>query len=169
MPCIHIAGDPSSPTESFNEKEFLGNGEWPVGPSSVSPGSVPIPSPPEEGVDNAPKMVYKMSAKPRGIGNITDCRLHCILTTIKQFPGVVINNKYFTCGMKDRVGTDRDADSLTRLFTSLGFYTNRYDNLKGKDMRAKLQVLYAFISRCYTVAGCIVLVVALNFSCCPAK
>ncbi len=52
----------------------------------------------------------------------------------------MINNKYFTCGMKDRVGTDRDADSLTKLFTHLGFYTNRYDNLKGKDMREKLQV-----------------------------
>ena len=28
-------------------------------------------------------------------------------------------------------GTDRDAESLTRLFIHLGFYTNRYDNLKG--------------------------------------
>ena len=42
--------------------------------------------------------------------------------------------------MKDRVGTDRDADSLTKLFTQLGFYTNRYDNLKGKEMRSRLQV-----------------------------
>ena len=42
--------------------------------------------------------------------------------------------------MKDRVGTDRDADSLTQLFTHLGFYTNRYNNLKGKDMKGTLQV-----------------------------
>lgn len=42
--------------------------------------------------------------------------------------------------MKDRVGTDRDADSLTKLFMYLGFYTNRYDNLKGKEMRGTLQV-----------------------------
>lgn len=42
--------------------------------------------------------------------------------------------------MKDRVGTDRDADSLTRLFMHLGFYTNRYNNLKGKVMRETLQV-----------------------------
>ena len=51
--------------------------------------------------------------------------------------------------MKDRVGTDRDADSLTRLFIHLGFYTNRYDNLKGKEMRGTLQVctLYKFLIR----------------------
>ncbi len=54
--------------------------------------------------------------------------------------GIVINNKHFTCGMKDRVGTDRDADSLTKLFTHLGFYTNRYDDLKGKKMREILEV-----------------------------
>ena len=42
--------------------------------------------------------------------------------------------------MKDRVGTDRDADSLVRLFLYLGFYTNRYDDLTGTDMRRRLQV-----------------------------
>lgn len=60
------------------------------------------------------------------------------------FVGILINNKYFTCGMKDRVGTDRDADSLTKLFVHLGFYTNRFDNLKGKEMRGKLQVSIFF-------------------------
>ena len=69
-------------------------------------------SPPPEGVDNIPKLVYKMNARPRGVG-------------------IVINNRNFTCGMKDRVGTDKDADSLVRLFKYLGFYTNRYDNLNG--------------------------------------
>lgn len=29
------------------------------------------------------------------------------------------------------LGTDKDAESLTRLFIYLGFYTNRFDNLKG--------------------------------------
>ena len=42
--------------------------------------------------------------------------------------------------MKDRVGTDRDADALFDLFIKLGFYTNRFDNLKGREMRGKLQV-----------------------------
>ena len=55
-------------------------------------------------------------------------------------PGLIINNKHFTCNMKDRVGTDRDADSLVKLFLYLGFYTNRYDDLKGTDMRRRLQV-----------------------------
>jgi len=55
-------------------------------------------------------------------------------------PGLIINNKHFTCGMKDRVGTERDADALMKLFIYLGFYTNRYDDLKGRDMRRKLQV-----------------------------
>ena len=54
--------------------------------------------------------------------------------------GIVINNKHFTCGMKDRVGTDRDADALTKLFINLGFYTNRYDDLRGRDMKKKLRV-----------------------------
>ena len=59
----------SSPTESISEQEFLGNGKWPVGPApSASPESISIPSPPTEGVDHAPKLVYKMSAKPRGVG-----------------------------------------------------------------------------------------------------
>lgn len=78
-PTLHImyctAGSLSSPTESLSEREFLGNGEWPVGPAaSVSPGSISIPSPPVEGVDNATKMVYKMSARPRGIGIYYVCQ-----------------------------------------------------------------------------------------------
>ena len=54
--------------------------------------------------------------------------------------GLIINNKHFTCGMKDRVGTERDAEALTKLFIHLGFYTNRYDDLRGRDMHKKLQV-----------------------------
>ena len=61
-----------------------------------------------------------MNARPRGVG-------------------IVINNRNFTCGMKDRVGTDKDADSLVRLFKYLGFYTNRYDNLNGSQMHQKMK------------------------------
>ena len=54
--------------------------------------------------------------------------------------GVIINNKHFTVNMKDRVGSDRDAESLVRLFLHLGFNTNRYDDLKGAEMRRRLKV-----------------------------
>ncbi len=54
--------------------------------------------------------------------------------------GIVINNKHFTCGMKDRVGTDKDAEALTKLFIKLGFYTNRYDDLTGREMKKRLRV-----------------------------
>ena len=59
-----------------------------------------------------------------------------------SFPlaGLIINNKHFTCNMKDRVGAEWDADSLEKLFVRLGFYTNRYDNLTGAEMRRKLEV-----------------------------
>ncbi len=63
--------------------------------------------------------------------------------------GIVINNKRFTCGMKDRVGTDRDAEALSKLFINLGFYTNRYDNLRGKDMKRKLKVRQVCVC-CYS-------------------
>lgn len=53
---------------------------------------------------------------------------------------IIINNRNFTCGMKDRVGTNKDAENLTRLFVYLGFHTNRYDNLKGRDFKKRLQV-----------------------------
>ena len=61
-------------------------------------------------------------------------------TDSSSVAGIIINNKHFTCGMKDRVGTDKDAEGLTKLFVHLGFYTNRYDNLKGKDFRKRLRV-----------------------------
>ena len=82
---------------------------------------LPSPAPPQEGTDAGRKDVYKMSSKPRGMA-------------------IVINNKNFTCGMKDRVGTDRDAENLTKLLIWLGFFTNRYDNLTGKEMHRRLQV-----------------------------
>lgn len=104
-----------------NQLELTGNGEWPFGMATAQTGAaVAPPPPPQEGTDHAPKIVYRMSSRPRGIG-------------------LVINNKHFTCGMKDRVGTDRDADSLVKLFIYLGFYTNRYDDLTGKAMHQKLQ------------------------------
>lgn len=60
---------PPIPAEA--ERELLGNGEWPYPLSSGSTSQhVSIPPPPQEGVDHAPKMAYKMTAKPRGIGKL---------------------------------------------------------------------------------------------------
>ena len=59
---------------------------------------------------------YTMQANPRGIG-------------------VIINNKVFTNG-NNREGTDVDAAALLKLFTSLGFYTNRYNDKTGSQIRA---------------------------------
>lgn len=65
--------------------------------------------------------------------------------------------------MKDRVGTDRDADSLVKLFLHLGFYTNRYDDLKGTEMRRRLQVREVsmplvfpsiLLTACLSLSGC---------------
>ena len=100
--------------------KLLGDGSFPFPVAGQPSHPVTIPPPPAEGVD-APtiKTAYKMENKPRGVA-------------------IIINNRNFTCGMKDRQGTDKDAESLSKLFPHLGFYTNRYDNLKGKEMHARL-------------------------------
>ena len=60
---------------------------------------------------------------------------------------IVVNNRNFAqLGLKELAGTDHDAEALTRLFIHLGFYTNRYDNLKGRDFRKRLQV--GFLDSC---------------------
>ncbi len=60
-----------APVDATMEKEFLGNGEWPFKTqSSVRSDPPQILPPPQEGVDAAPKTVYKMSSKPRGIGKL---------------------------------------------------------------------------------------------------
>ena len=101
--------------------KLLGDGSFPF-PMAVQPSHTPaIPLPPSEGVD-APtsKTAYKMENKPRGVA-------------------IIINNRNFTCGMKDRLGTDKDAENLSKVFNNfLGFHTTRYDNLKGKEMHARL-------------------------------
>ena len=49
--------------------------------------------------------------------------------------GIIINNKMFTCGLRNRESTDKDATALQRLFTHLGFYTHRYNDLTGNQLR----------------------------------
>lgn len=76
-PCVMMVWISSSgpkthpPIPAEAERELLGNGEWPYPLSSGSTSQhVSIPPPPQEGVDHAPKMAYKMTAKPRGIGKL---------------------------------------------------------------------------------------------------
>ena len=59
---------------------------------------------------------------------------------MKSYPkgiGVIINNKTFHGRLRDepRKGTDVDAAALERLFTYLGFYTYRYNDLTVVRMR----------------------------------
>ena len=71
--------------------------------------------------------------------DITDVKdLPCY--QMKSYPqgiGVIINNKKFRGHFHDqpREGTDVDAAALERLFTYLGFYTYRYDDLTADRMR----------------------------------
>ena len=66
------------------KEEFLGNGEWPMSSVPVSR-TTSDPLSPTETVDFNPKMAYKMTARPRGVA-------------------IIINNRHFTCGMKERIG-----------------------------------------------------------------
>jgi len=97
---------------------LVGDGKWPFEQAKpVENESNVVPDPPSQDlIDFRGLPSYKMTSKPRGIG-------------------LIINNKIFTCGMKNREGTDKDAAALQRLFTHLGFYTNRYDNLTGGQLR----------------------------------
>lgn len=64
-------------------REFLGNGDWPVPMATLSSGTE-LRSPVET-TDFNPKLAYKMTSRPRGVG-------------------IIINNRHFTCGMKERIG-----------------------------------------------------------------
>ena len=67
------------------------------------------------------KDAYKMSSKPRGMA-------------------LIINNRNFTCGMNERVGTDKDAENLYDLFNWLGLATIRKDNLTCEAMTNEFEV-----------------------------
>ena len=72
------------------------------------------------------KDAYKMSSKPRGMA-------------------LIVNNRKFTCGMKERVGTDKDAENLHQLFHWLGLTTIRKDDLTGSAIKREFDVSLAII------------------------
>lgn len=65
------------------DKALLGDGDWPV--AMATPSSANSLRSPVETTDFNPKLAYKMTSKPRGVA-------------------MVINNRHFTCGMKERIG-----------------------------------------------------------------
>ena len=97
---------------------LLGDGRWPFEKAKQTGSETPeVLDPPSldysTNACNLPS--YQMKSYPRGLG-------------------IIINNKVFT-SMNDREGTDRDAEDLQKLFTYLGFYTNRYNNLTETEFR----------------------------------
>lgn len=110
--------------DSFkDDPNLVGDGKWPFALAEVVENEVTKAADPPSSDDLTNDLtdarglpIYPMKASPRGLG-------------------IVINNKIFTCGMKNREGTDKDATALQRLFTHLGFYTNRYNDLTGTQMR----------------------------------
>lgn len=77
--------------------------------------SPPTSTSSEDFTDACIFLSYQMKSYPRGICTI-------------------INNKSFS-NMNEREGTDADAAALQQLFTHFGFYTSRYNNLTGNQMR----------------------------------
>jgi len=115
MPPLHtIKDDPS----------LVGNGKWPFESANpVENESYVVPDLASQYlIDSRGSLLsYTMTSKPRGIG-------------------LIINNKIFTgTSLLNRKGTDKDAAALQRLFTYLGFYTNRYDNLTGSQLRSTFE------------------------------
>ena len=92
-------------------RNLIGNGKWPT--KSVKNETVKEPTA-EDTTDANSLPCYRMKSEPQGIA-------------------VIISNKIFK-NKGTRIGTDIDALALERLFTYLGFYTNRYNNLTGSEI-----------------------------------
>ena len=65
---------------------------------------------------DAGHLVYKMSSNPRS-------------------KALIINNYHFTCGMRDRIGTQHDVENLRRLFIYLSFDTTVRNDLSVEEFR----------------------------------
>ena len=102
--------------DKLKHNPFLsGDENWPFEPPKL----VDLPPSVEDVTDVNGLPQYQMKSYPQGIG-------------------VIINNKTFTGGMSDRDGTDTDAAALQRLFTHLGFYTGRFNDLTAREIRENL-------------------------------
>ena len=107
------------PIRTIKHNPYLvGDRKWPHAlepPKSVgNERDEPSPSAIDVTVNGLP--CYQMKSHPQGIG-------------------VIINNKKFRGHLNNREGTDIDASALLRLFTHLGFYTYRFNDLTAGQMR----------------------------------
>uniref|UniRef100_UPI00398E5F20 caspase-8-like n=1 Tax=Pristiophorus japonicus TaxID=55135 RepID=UPI00398E5F20 len=82
---------------------------------------------------------YKMDSSPLG---------YCLIFNNKSFPGTKL---------KERNGTDCDADKLNEVFTMLGFKICRYNNLTVKSMKEKLQKYQKMDHKTYDCFVCCIL------------
>ena len=109
-----------------HDPSLVGDGKWPFGKANTGGNDttelLDLPSG-EDTTDANSLPCYQMKSYPQGIG-------------------VIINNRYFW-NMDNRDGTEKDADALHQLFTYLGFYTNRYDDLTGSKMLSTLKEVAA--------------------------
>ena len=119
---------PSLDTIKHNPS-LIGDGKWPPKPVGNETCEVPAA---EDITDANGLRCYRMKSTPQGIA-------------------VIINNKIFTSTfvLGNRNGTDKDAVALERLFTYLGFYTNRYNDLTGSEMKRTLEAVATIDYRQY--------------------
>ena len=124
---IVIAGATSEPPVPVLESipgnpELVGDGNWPtIAMQQLDELSERMSGlPPPDATDANGLPIYKMKENPQGIA-------------------IIINNRNFICGPPERLGTDKDAEALVKLFTYLRFFTNRYDNLTVAEMECKLK------------------------------
>ena len=96
--------------------DLMGEGKLPFEPPKPVGNERDEPSPSAVDVTDVNGLpCYQMKSYPQGIG-------------------VIINNKKFRGYLGNREGTDVDAAALQRLFTYLGFYTYRYNDLTSGQM-----------------------------------
>lgn len=113
---------PSLDTIDHNP-DLVGGEKWPYEPPR--PTGVVLSSSDVTDVNVLPHYQMRSDAYPQGIG-------------------IIINNKKFQGRLSERKGTDTDATALMKLFTHLGFYTGRFNDLTASEMKAKLKMISEF-------------------------
>ncbi|XP_065185519.1 caspase-3-like isoform X1 [Sycon ciliatum] len=98
-----------------------------------------------------PEDTYTIVAAPSSVGMIVggggtaedqeDFDLIYPMAHSKHGLALIINNRNFTCGMKDRAGSDVDAKALASTYKHLGFTVHTLTNQTGQQIRDNLYSL----------------------------